>query len=84
MAHTPDDDAAWAPEPMIPGARDPHNLTHREPGAVSGQFSGSDIPAAAPPWLDRDTADDRVREGGGADGERWLRERDERERKKGD
>jgi hypothetical protein len=30
---------------LIPGARELDNLTHREPGAISGQFNGSDIPA---------------------------------------
>lgn len=56
---------------IIPGERDATTLTHREPGAVSGQFAGADIPAAAPAGLMDDlTTHDRVREGGGADGER--------------
>lgn len=33
---------------MIPGERDPSTLTHREPGAVGGQFPGGDSPAPAP------------------------------------
>ena len=69
---TRDDQAPWAPNPVIPGERDPSNLTHREPGAVSGQFAGGDIPGEAADWLDDRTAHDRAREGGGADGERHL------------
>jgi hypothetical protein len=50
----------------IPGEREVNTLTHREPGAMAGQFSGADIPAASPPdWLDEDTTLERVREGGG-------------------
>ena len=56
--------------PMIPGERDPGNLTHREPGAVGGQFTGGDIPDASPDWLDEVTARERAREGGGADEQR--------------
>src|SRR5688572_18191787 len=45
-----------APHQPIPGERDPHNLTTREPGAVGGQFTGADIPPADHlPWLDRVT-----------------------------
>ena len=29
---------------MIPGERDATTLTHREPGAIGGQFSGFDLP----------------------------------------
>lgn len=54
------------PEERIPGEREVNTLTHREPGAMAGQFSGADIPAASPPdWLDEDTTLERVREGGG-------------------
>ena len=57
--------------PLIPGERDASTLTHREAGAVSGQFAGADIPAAAPPdTMDERTAREHAREGGGADGER--------------
>lgn len=70
-------DQAWAPGPMIPGERDPSNLTHREPGAISGQFSGGDIPAAASDWLDERTSHERAREGGGPEGESALREHQE-------
>jgi hypothetical protein len=53
----------------IPGERDPSNLTHREPGAVSGQFSGADIPANDhQEWLDDATTLEHQREGGGRDG----------------
>jgi hypothetical protein len=51
----------------IPGERDPGNLTHREPGAVSGQFAGADIPPPGPhAALGERTARDRTGEGGGA------------------
>ena len=66
--------------PIIPGERDPTNLTHREPGAVSGQFSGADIPAGPLPWLDDLTVHDRAREGGGVEGEHTLAERETRDR----
>jgi hypothetical protein len=49
----------------IPGERDPHNLTTREPGAVGGQFTGADIPPEDHlPWLDEITAEEHAREGG--------------------
>ena len=72
--------APWSPDPMIPGQRDPTNLMSRQPGAVSGQFSGGDIPAAPSDWLDEQTARDRSREGGGLDGERAFDDRDRAER----
>jgi hypothetical protein len=54
-----------APE-RIPGERDASTLTHREAGAVSGQFAGADIPSAEPrDWLDERTARERAKEGGG-------------------
>jgi len=59
--------APWA-QPAhdpIPGERDPTTLTHREPGAVSGQFAGADIPPQPPAWLDRRTAFEHRLEGGG-------------------
>lgn len=34
---------------MIPGERDGTTLTHREPGAVGGQFSGFDLPPSGVP-----------------------------------
>ena len=70
-------DQAWVPDPMIPGERDPGNLTHREPGAIGGQFSGGDIPAAAADWLDERTALEHAREGGGREGESALHEHHE-------
>jgi hypothetical protein len=52
---------------LIPGERDASTLTHREPGAVGGQFAGADIPAASPQgWMDERTASDRAHEGGGS------------------
>jgi hypothetical protein len=54
------------PEP-IPGERDATTLTHREVGAVGGQFSGGDTPSPdRGTWLDAATARERVREGGGS------------------
>ena len=59
-AHPPDAPAAApVPEP-IPGQRDPNTLTHRQPGAVGGQFSGGDTPSPGK-WMD-----DHAREGGKA------------------
>lgn len=56
------------PHDPIPGERDPGNLTRREPGAVSGQFAGADIPPSDhQDWLDEVTAIEHAREGGGAD-----------------
>ena len=54
----------WSSDPMIPGGRDSANLTHREPGAVGGQFTGADIPATPVDWLDGATAREHAREGG--------------------
>ena len=54
------------PDPMIPGERDATTLTHREPGAVGGQFNGADVPSPdAKAWLDERTAREHAREGGG-------------------
>lgn len=51
---------------IIPGERDATTLTHREPGAVSGQFAGADIPQESPrDWMDDRTAREHAREGGG-------------------
>jgi hypothetical protein len=50
---------------LIPGERDASTLTHREPGAVGGQFAGADIPAGAPASMDERTATEHAREGGG-------------------
>jgi hypothetical protein len=80
MADVPDDQVPSVPDPMIPGGRDPHNLTHREAGAMGGQFTGADIPPDATQWLDEPTAHERAREGGGADGEHDMRARERRER----
>jgi hypothetical protein len=54
----------WSSDPMIPGGRDGANLTHREPGAVGGLFTGADIPAAPVDWLDEVTAREHAKEGG--------------------
>lgn len=60
----------------IPGERDPENLTHREPGAMGGQFTGADIPPDAElPWLDDVTAEERAREGGLTDAKAKRRPR---------
>jgi hypothetical protein len=53
-----------APEP-IPGERDSTTLTHREPGAIGGQFAGGDMPSPdRGTWLDESTAREHAREGG--------------------
>jgi hypothetical protein len=50
----------------IPGERDATTLTHREPGAIGGQFSGADTPSPdTRAWLDSVTAHEHAREGGG-------------------
>jgi hypothetical protein len=49
---------------LIPGAREPSNLTHREPGAISGQFNGSDIPAVQTDLLNEAEKIESYREGG--------------------
>ena len=62
---TDDTKRAHSAAERIPGERDPENLTHREPGAMSGQFTGADIPPDAElPWLDDATAEERAGEGG--------------------
>lgn len=68
----PDRAARHAPPPRssraepIPGERDPSTLTHREPGAMGGRFSGDDTPPPDPrAWLDEETAREHRREGGG-------------------
>ena len=60
-----DESRSPATHQPIPGERDPHNLTTREPGAVGGQFTGADIPHEDHlPWLDPTTADEHAHEGG--------------------
>ena len=57
--------ARSAREP-IPGERDATTLTHREPGAMGGQFTGADTPSPDPrAWVDEETAREHAREGGG-------------------
>jgi hypothetical protein len=58
--HLPETDASA----MIPGAREADTLTHREPGAIGGQFNGSDIPATHTSLLDTADAVEAYREGG--------------------
>ena len=58
---------------LIPGARDPSTLTHREPGSMGGDPYGADIPAVAPEWEDGETCREHEREGGGAERERHGR-----------
>jgi hypothetical protein len=62
------DTEAPAPEP-IPGEHDATTLTHRQPGAMGGQFAGADIPAAdGGHMMDADTARLHRQEGGGGSG----------------
>ena len=50
----------------IPGEREPDSLTHREPGAIGGRFTGEDTPAPRrTDWLDSQTAAEHAWEGGG-------------------
>jgi hypothetical protein len=49
---------------LIPGARELDNLTHREPGSVSGSFNGSDIPPGPTALLDEADRIELYREGG--------------------
>jgi len=49
---------------LIPGARESDTLTHREPGAVSGQFNGSDIPTDRAEVLNEMEKVELYREGG--------------------
>ena len=50
---------------MIPGEHDNTTLTHREPGAIGGQFAGADIPSSSESRLDEAERHDREIEGGG-------------------
>ena len=68
----PDASAALAPTPhdnrpleRFPGEREADTLTHREPGAIGGQFNGADIPAQPPGWVEDDLARARAEEAGG-------------------
>jgi hypothetical protein len=69
LAAVPDAPAAAggrAHHEIIPGERDATTLTHREPGAIGGQFAGGDTPPPdASAWLDEQTASEHAREGGG-------------------
>lgn len=65
-AAPPAPDAAPHPPEIIPGAREADTLTHREPGAIGGQFTGMDIPPAEPAWVDDRTTTEHLREGGDA------------------
>jgi len=61
-----DEDAQHHPPELIPGERDATTLTHREPGAIGGQFAGADVPSPEPhDWLDEQTASEHALEGGG-------------------
>ena len=71
-AHAPSSDHAGdapgtpAPREPIPGERDPSTMTHREPGAVGGQFAGAGVPSPdTHGWMDDRTAHEHAREGGG-------------------
>jgi hypothetical protein len=64
-ARMKNDDRPFPPHEPIPGERDPGNLTKRQPGSMSGQFTGEDIPASEHlPWLDDVTASEHAHEGG--------------------
>lgn len=67
LAHGAQDaDAQCQPRELIPGEYDASTLTHREPGAMGGQFAGADVPSPDPhAWLDERTAFEHAREGGG-------------------
>ena len=55
----------------IPGERDLDNLTHRQPGAMGGHFTGAETPSADPRSLMDDvTLSEHEKEGGGALGDR--------------
>ena len=61
------DTEAPAPEP-IPGEREADTLTHRQPGAMGGQFAGADTPSPdTDSWMDRETARLHTIEGGGSE-----------------
>ena len=75
--------AADHDDPMIPGAREANTLTHREAGAISGQSSGADLHAQPSEWVDGKTATEHVREGGGADRARRMREATDKRRPTG-
>jgi hypothetical protein len=49
---------------LIPGAREADTLTHREPGAIGGIFTGADIPDGGAELIDERTSLEREREGG--------------------
>jgi hypothetical protein len=67
------------PHEPIPGERDPGNLTHREPGAVGGQFAGADIPSGETGWaLDEQTSFEHALEGGGDAARRARRTRNDK------
>jgi hypothetical protein len=60
----------------IPGERDATTLTHRESGAIGGQFAGADIPAPDPSsWMDERTAFEHAREGGGSAAQKPSKDR---------
>lgn len=59
-------DERFSSHQPIPGERDPGNLTHREPGAMGGQFSGADLPPQnRADLMDEQTAREHRKEGGG-------------------
>lgn len=55
---------------LIPGARDPSTLTHRQPGAIGGDPYGADIPPTPPDWENDATRREHEIEGGGGERER--------------
>jgi hypothetical protein len=65
-AHVPHADPAGSGLEPIPGERDATTLTHREPGAIGGSFTGADIPSPdRSNWMDPVTSHQHEIEGGG-------------------
>jgi hypothetical protein len=52
------------PEP-IPGAYEPDTATHRQPGAIGGQFNGADTPPADPESVMNEAVRNEYRRDGG-------------------
>lgn len=73
-------DPETPPQP-IPGEHDVSTLTHRQPGAMGGQFNGADaLPVPDEVEADAATREEWARDGGGSPGERKAGRRAGRER----
>jgi len=67
------------PHEPIPGERDGSTLTHRQVGAVSGPFNGSEgVEGNLDATLSTPTRRERVLEGGGGEAERRFDKREDR------